>query len=124
MPRKEQKSLLCSQCGLQQATIIHCFEKYHKESGNKSLVDPQALCDTCFIEWEAAAPLFPDKPLIINLKKLAAMRQLNAVKKIGYLTSKKKWESNHLSTSFWRDKIWNALYWHRGELKRIATNGG
>jgi len=118
----KNNNLLCTSCGIDTATHLVCFKKYHRESGKWSLIDPNLYCDECTAVWVGNTErLFENQPLLINFRSLAGQfTPQQATAKIGWLTSRKKWEYTQLNTKFWRDKLWNALYWWRGELNRVA----
>jgi len=99
------------------------MQQYHRESGKWSLTDPNLYCDECVAIYFSQDKLFDSKPLILDLKALSQVSRPVAVKKIGWLTSRKKWEFTQLNSKFWRAKLWNALYWWRGELKRLEAIG-
>ena len=105
-PRKVRNDLRCDNCSIREATHLVFFERYHKEIGRFSLINPLFVCDTCIELYKGNNQLYKDKPVILPFEKIG-----QADNRIFGILSKKKYEFNALALNPpLRKKIWRIKY--------------
>ena len=105
----------CENCTLHEATTLLYYEKYHRESGRISLINPSFICDKCVPLFRGLNELFENRPVLVPFEKIA---QWDA--RLMGLTSKTEWEFSVFRNPYYRKKLYRIRYiWKDG---RRPTN--
>lgn len=116
-----ERDLICNRCGNNISEYLVFFEKYHKEIGKVSFVDPEIICPGCKYEYYPKGALFESRPRVYRFSYFASVDKETDKKKqttIGWLTSNKGKERNALNNKFWRKKFWRIRAIAQGKLEK------
>lgn len=102
---KPRSDLLCENCTLNEATHLVFFERYYKESGRTSLINPLFVCDKCIVLYKCSSQLFENRPRIVPFEKIGTWDE-----RLMGLTSKKRWEFSAFRNPFLRKKLHRIRY--------------
>lgn len=116
--------LLCTSCGKRNGQWLCYFTKYHGFSQQErrrleSLVDAEILCAECK-DAKRRKPEFPYHNRLnwLDFKEFCfAYGKDRQKSKLFFLTGKKFWKENILSSRSWKAKIWHLWYFWNGESR-------
>lgn len=108
--KKIRIDLICENCSQNEATTLLYFEKYHKESGRISLINPSFICDKCVPLFLNLDNLFENRPRLVSFEEIGQWdgRLLG-------LASKTRWEFSAFRNPFFRKKLHRIRFvWRNG----------
>lgn len=112
-----KEDITCHDCKKEEATHLLFWEKIYGDMG-VAIVDPSLICETCKQKFDGSWKFLERKPVIVSFKDLAKIDD----EYVSLLFSKKGKTCNHLSTQFWRQKIWRARYTAKERSKEMSTH--
>jgi len=104
--------LLCENCQKNESTHLLYYERYHKESGRISLINPSFICGTCKPLFIGCNQLFENKPRLVPFNVIANTWD----ERLMGLTSKKRYEFSAFRNPHFRKKLHRIRYvWKKRE---------
>jgi len=116
----QRPDLVCHECGSVQADWLMFRKKYYRESGKEALLDPALMCIECKRVADRGHRNVDGQMVFISFADIGAKPEWF----VGMLTSGKKFESNQMSSKFWKSKLWRIRAWAITEERRRASNDG
>ena len=117
--RQPTPDLFCTKCGMHPAQFLMYFTKFYRDIGKEAILDAELLCADCRREMgRDERPIFQNRPNWLDFKEFTEVyTHERQMRKMGYLTSKDRWESNVLHAKHWRDRLWHLRFWWQGETR-------
>ncbi len=106
------RDMLCENCQEYESAHLLYYEKYHKETGRLSLINPSFICENCKPLFLGCNALFETRPQLIPFEVIAKWDKRNYG-----LLSKKGYEFNiFANNAYFRKKIWRIKFlWKNGK---------
>lgn len=98
---KMRNDLRCENCGERESTYLLYYEKYEREIGKYSLINPSFVCSECSELFLDVNILHENRPKLISFEVIANVWDSRLIG----LTSKKKYEFSAFRNPYFRKKL-------------------